>query len=87
MSFNDDRVNGVQAISDMVAKAVSKMKQCKAPGPSGVVAEMIKAVDEVCIPMLTNLANAIIAEKKIPSSIYTKAKVMHWREETTGDSN
>ncbi|XP_060771234.1 uncharacterized protein slc22a21 isoform X2 [Neoarius graeffei] len=52
--------------SEMVANALCKMKLGKAPGPSGIVAEMVKASEEVSIPVLCSLANAIIAEKKIP---------------------
>lgn len=45
----------VTSDNHMVAKAVCKMKQCEAPGPSGIVAEMVKASDGVHIPMLTSL--------------------------------
>ncbi|XP_048587465.1 uncharacterized protein LOC125570198 [Nematostella vectensis] len=47
--------------SEMVAMAVCKMKQGKAAGPCGVVAEMVKASDEVSIPILASLSNAINA--------------------------
>ena len=52
---------------EMVAAAVSKMKDCKAPGPSGIVAGMLKASSEVTAPLLCNLANCITAKKKVPS--------------------
>ena len=42
------------------------MKQCKAPGPTGIVAEMLKASVEVSCPLLCDIANAIIAEGVIP---------------------
>lgn len=50
----------------MEAEAVFRMKQCKGPDPSCTVAEIVKASDEVSIPVLATLTNAIIAEKKIP---------------------
>ena len=50
----------------MVGKAVSKMKPGKAAGPSGIIAEMLKAGDEHCFQLLADLANCIISENKIP---------------------
>ena len=52
--------------TEMVAEAISKMKVRKAPGPSGIVAEMLKASTEVICPLLCDIANAIIAEGVIP---------------------
>ena len=49
---------------EMVAEAMGKMKCGKAPGPSGVVVEMLKASAEVCNPFLCSLMISIIAEKK-----------------------
>ena len=43
---------------DMVKKAVQKMKNGKAAGPSGVVSEMIKAAEEEGIEMITNLVKS-----------------------------
>ena len=42
------------------------MKQCKAPGPTGIVAEMLKASVEVSSSLRCDNANAIIAEGVIP---------------------
>lgn len=36
---------------EMVAAAVGKMKDCKARGSSGIVAEMLKASSEVTTPL------------------------------------
>jgi hypothetical protein len=49
-----------------VRVAVRKMKSGKAAGPSGVVAEMIKAGGEVVIQWMTDLFNAIVMEGKVP---------------------
>ena len=38
---------------EMVTAAVSKQKDCQAPGPSGFVAEMLKASSEVTTPLRT----------------------------------
>ena len=62
-------VNGAPRLItvDMVSKAVSKMKIGKAAGPSGVVAEILKAAGDLCYPMLPDLANAMIHHNEIPS--------------------
>ena len=52
--------------SEMVSKAVAKMKPGKAAGPSGIIAEMLKAGNEQCFQLLADLANCIISENKIP---------------------
>ena len=51
---------------EMVAEAVGKMKTKKAPGPSGVVAEMLKAAGDSCIRRVTDLVNAIISSGSVP---------------------
>ena len=51
---------------DMVKKAISQMKAGKAPGPSGIVVEMIPAGD-MGISMICDLAAAIIRDGKVPS--------------------
>ena len=43
------------------------MKVGKAAGPSGIVAEMLKAAGDLCYPMLADLANAMIRQNEIPS--------------------
>ena len=52
---------------DMVKKAVSQMKVGKAPGPSGIVVEMIQAAGDTCASMVRDLAAAIILYGKVPS--------------------
>ena len=51
---------------DMVKKAISQMKAGKAPGPSGIVVEMIRAADEGA-SVIRDLAAAIIHDGKVPS--------------------
>ena len=51
---------------EMVVQAINKMKQSKAPGPTGIVAKMLKASVEVSCPLLCDIANAIIAKGVIP---------------------
>ena len=41
---------------DMVKKAISQMKAGKAPGPSGIVVEMIRAADDMGASMIRDLA-------------------------------
>ena len=42
------------------------MKNGKAPGPSGVVTDMLKASGEVGVEWLAELCNSVIRERKIP---------------------
>ena len=56
---------------DMVKKAISQMKAGKAPGPSGIVVEMIRAVGDMGASMLRDPAAAIICDGKVPS---------HWEQ-------
>ena len=50
----------------MVLKAIARMKQGKAAGPSGVVIEMIKAAGDRIVPLISHLLNLIIKESKVP---------------------
>ena len=52
---------------DMVEKAISQMKAGKAPGPSGMVVEMIRAVGDIGASMICDMAAAIIRDGKVPS--------------------
>ena len=52
---------------DMVKKAISQMKAGKAPGPLGIVVEMIRAADDMGTFMIRDLAAAIIHDGKVPS--------------------
>ena len=52
---------------DMVKKAISQMKAGKAPGPSGIVVEMIRAAGDMDASMIRDLAAAIIHDSKVPS--------------------
>ena len=51
----------------MVKKAISQMKAGKAPGPSGIVVEMIRAAGDMGASMIRDLAAAIIRDGKVPS--------------------
>jgi hypothetical protein len=46
--------------------AIMKAKSGKAPGPSGVVGEMLKAAGDVGVQWMTDLCNAVVLEGKIP---------------------
>ena len=48
-------------------KAISQMKAGKAPGPSGIVVEMIRAAGDMGTSMIRDLAAAIIRDGKVPS--------------------
>ena len=50
-----------------VKSAIARTKSNKAAGPSGVVAEMLKASGDVGIQWVTDLCNKIVQEGKIPS--------------------
>ena len=49
-------------------KAISQMKAGKAPGPSGIVVEMIRAAGDMGTSMIRDLAAAIICDGKVPSN-------------------
>ena len=53
--------------TDMVKKAISQMKAGKAPGPSGIVVEMIRAAGDMGASMIRDLAVAIIRDGKVTS--------------------
>jgi len=58
----------IQEISkEEVRSAVAKMKCNKAPGPTGLGAEMLKAAGEYGISWLTDLFNSIVKEEKMPT--------------------
>ena len=50
-----------------VKSAITKTKSGKAAGPSGVVAEMLRASGDVSVQWVTDLCNKIVQEGKIPS--------------------
>ena len=50
----------------MVLNSIKKMKSGKAAGPSGIVIEMIRSAGEGIISSITQLANCIVYENKIP---------------------
>ena len=52
---------------EWVKEAIHKMKDGKAAGTSGVVAEMLKAAGDTGIDLMTDLCNTIVAEKTIPT--------------------
>ena len=51
---------------EMVRKAIGKMNLGKAPGPSNITVEMMKASPEESVKHITALTNCIIQEGKIP---------------------
>ena len=73
----------------MVKKAISQIKAGKAPGPSGIVVEMIRAAGDMGACMIRDLAAAIIRDGKVPSdwehslSVSTRVRGMHWKGVTT----
>ena len=52
---------------EMVAKAIMKMKNGKAAGPSGIVTEMLKASGDTGVRLVADLANDMIRNGTIPS--------------------
>ena len=51
----------------MVKKAISQMKAGKAPGPSDIAVEMVRAAGDMGASMIRDLAAAIIRDGKVPS--------------------
>ena len=52
---------------EMVTKAIMKMKNDKTAGPSGIVAEMLKASSDSGVRLVADLANDMIRNGTIPS--------------------
>ena len=52
---------------NMVKTTISQMKAGKAPGPSGIVVEMIRAAGDMGASMIRDLAAAIIRDGRVPS--------------------
>ena len=50
-----------------VKSAITKTKSGKTAGPSGVVAEMLRASGDVGVQWVTDLCNNIVQEGEIPS--------------------
>ena len=74
--------------TDMVKKAISQMKAGKAPGPLGIVVEMIRAAGDMGPSMICDLAAAIIRDGKYPLigskvslSASTRVRGVHWKGE------
>ena len=55
------------ATKDLIRKALRKMKCGKAAGPSGIIAEMLKATGEVGIELLTELTEVVFCNGVIPT--------------------
>ena len=68
----------------MVRESISKMKNGKAAGLSGVVSEMVKAAGEAGVDMITDVVNQIIAEGVIPAECELSTIVNCYKEK--GDS-
>ena len=54
-------------IWEMVEKSINKMKKGKAPGPSGVVTEMLKAYSNICSKMIADLTNSTTSDNTMPN--------------------
>ena len=50
---------------DDILKPLRDMKNGKVAGPSGVIAEMLKAAPDICYEIIADLINAIILEGKV----------------------
>lgn len=64
-----DRIEGprCEISREEVQKALHKMKTGKAPGGTGLVAEMLKAAGDLGVEWLTDLCNLVISTGEIPS--------------------
>ena len=52
--------------ANMVLSSIQKMKLGKSPGPSNVIAEMLKASPDQCSQLIADLINTIVKEGKVP---------------------
>ena len=82
--WSKDSIEGVGAVSgpcekltyEEVNKAILKMKSNKASGPTGVVADMIKAAGVSGTAWVTDVCNAVVKEGKIPDD-WSKSWMMN----------
>ena len=70
----------------MVIKAINKMSLGKAAGPSGIVAEMLKAANSSGASMIRDLIEGIIFENRIPSE-WQKSHIVYIRCDALNRSN
>ena len=74
--FNEPNIGPRPEIdSESVRRALRKMKNGKASGTSGVVAEMLLASGEIGIERLTELFNRVIREELVPEDWNTSTIV------------
>ena len=64
---------------DMVKKAISQVKAYKAPGPSGIVVEIIPAAGDTGTSMIRDLTAAVICDGKVPSDLEQSFIVCHYK--------
>ena len=63
-------IEGLSILSFEVRAALKKMRNSRAPGPDGIMTEMIKAVDDFGIEKITKLADEIYENGKIPADLF-----------------
>ena len=69
-----EQVEAVEGPEDEISyteieKAVKQMHNNKAPGPSGITAEMIKALDEVGVDWLHTILHEFLRDERIPGDL------------------
>ena len=52
---------------EIVEKSIIRMKKGRAPDSSGVVTEMLKASEDICTKMISDLTNSIICDNTMPN--------------------
>jgi len=52
-----------------IEKAIKQMPSNKAPGPSGITAEMIKAFDELGVDWLHTILNEFLTDERVPGDL------------------
>ena len=67
---------------EMIYKAISQMKKGKAFGPSGVVVEMILALQQHIVQHLVKLANNTVTEQKIPADWNLSHIINYFKEKS-----
>ena len=80
----------IQITNDMVKKAISQMKASKAPGPSDIVVEMIRAASDMGTSTTSQLQSFAMARYPLTGSrvslfASTRERGMHWKGATTAN--
>jgi len=80
-----EHVEAVEGPEDKISrteieKAVKQMRNNKAPGPTGITAEMIKALNELGVDWLHKILNEFLTDERIPGDLQNSEIVTIYKQ-------